>query len=250
MELITLSVIIPNYNSGKLLEESLESIFFSENVTFTFEVLIMDNCSSDLPEEIIKKFPFENLLFFPEADSGIYYAMNKGIEKAKGDWVYFLGAGDLLFLHNLSEENFQSNLDFIYGLAYDKSKSLMAGYEMSLFDLLRGGICHQSIFYRSHLFEKFGKYSLDFPILSDYHFNLNIFFQKEINRKFFPILIAEYKGGGISSRVKDKKFNSKKLTIVFNFLLQNFRLYSLRETLRYFLFYFRNKIIFEINKRK
>lgn len=241
-----LSIIIPNFNSGNLLEESLNSIF-KVPVSFSFEVLIMDNCSSDHPEMIVQKFPFENLYIFSEPDSGIYDAMNKGILKSQGEWLFFLGSGDKFFIDNFSNQVFKKELDLVYGVVFDKSKEIKVGYQMNLFDLLRSGICHQSILYRRNIFDFLGFFNLEFKVLADYHFNLRCFFSDKIRIGFLPILFSEYLGGGISSRIRDVDFNNKKLSMVFLLLLRNFSLNNLFFSFKYFNFYFLNKIKYELN---
>ena len=63
-----------------------------------YEVWIIDGASTDGTQEYLKTLD-QRFNFISEEDSGIYNAMNKGIEKSKGEWLYFLGADDK-FLSN------------------------------------------------------------------------------------------------------------------------------------------------------
>lgn len=238
-----LSIIIPNFNSGNLLEDSLNSIF-QVPVSFPFEVLIMDNCSSDYPEETIKKFPFDNLFFFSEPDLGIYDAMNKGIKRSNGVWIYFLGAGDKVSIQILEKEiiNNRTKQGIIYGDIVHTVLNKNVGGEFDLFRLLRINICQQGILYSTSVFEKFSEFSLKYPILSDYCFNLKLFFDKETSRVYANEIFCFYRGGGVSESKKDHVFNSDKNKIIFSFLLDNLNFESLIAVLKYYRRYLYNKI--------
>lgn len=87
-----ITIIIPTYNSGDFLERCLESI--KQQRRELFELIIIDNCSSDQTLEITTQFQTIVDLLISEADSGNYDAINKGISLSTGDWIYVLGADD------------------------------------------------------------------------------------------------------------------------------------------------------------
>jgi hypothetical protein len=208
----------------------------------------MDNCSSDNPERIIQKFSFDNLYFYSESDSGIYDAMNKGIKKSKGKWLFFLGAGDKLFISNLDSIAFDNNLKIIYGKIFNKKVGKFFGYNNNLYDLLRCNLCHQSILYNKELFEKLGFYKIVYPILADYELSIQAFFKFKSDIKYLDILIAEYDGSGISSWKKDLNFNSDKNKIIIKNLFDNFSINNLFNVFLYYRRYLVNKIIIELTK--
>jgi glycosyltransferase involved in cell wall biosynthesis len=89
-----ISVIPVVYNAVATLEETILSVI---NQDFdNFEFIIIDGRSTDGTIEIIKKYQDKITLWISEPDKGIYDAMNKGIQNAKGEYVYFLGAEDVL----------------------------------------------------------------------------------------------------------------------------------------------------------
>ena len=115
------SIIIPTYNSEDYLNQALKSIV---NQTFKdIEVLIMDGLSSDKTVEIAEKFKQDlpQIQIYSDKDNGIYDAMNKGIKKAKGEWIYFMGSDDT-FYENKTLQNFKDleklELDILYGNVY------------------------------------------------------------------------------------------------------------------------------------
>ena len=156
----------------------------------SYEVLIIDGNSNDKTKQYLKtlKAPF---YYKSENDNGIFDAMNKGILIAKGDWYYFLGAGDFFYNNTIlaSIFNYQQNskTDLISGCVeyygktkpfiYSKSKNVKTP-SWSFFMWVRNGLHHQGTFYKSVLFKNVN-YSLKYKILSDYHFNLCLYILKK-----------------------------------------------------------------------
>ncbi|MBP5724119.1 MAG: glycosyltransferase [Bacteroidales bacterium] len=93
-----LSIIIPTYNSSKIIGRALDSIV---NQTMQdFEVLVMDGASTDNTGEIVASYNDERIKFYSEPDKGIYDAMTKGITKAQGESLYFISIDDWLINNN------------------------------------------------------------------------------------------------------------------------------------------------------
>src|SRR5690606_10153742 len=105
-----ISIIIPTYNSAKTLRQALTSVV---GQTYKkIEVLIIDGCSNDDTLVIVQSYAAEDsrLKWVTEPDNGIYDAMNKGIQLAKGEWLYFLGSDDKLHDEYVLEKIFQNSL--------------------------------------------------------------------------------------------------------------------------------------------
>ena len=86
------SVIIPVYNKEKFVEKTLKSVL---NQTFTdFEIVIVNDGSTDGSETIILDFKDERIRYFPKANEGVSVARNFGIEKSSSDYICFLDADD------------------------------------------------------------------------------------------------------------------------------------------------------------
>jgi glycosyltransferase involved in cell wall biosynthesis len=91
---IKLSIISININNKNGLRKTIESVV---NQNFTnFEYIVIDGGSSDGSVEIIKEFEDKISYWISEPDKGIYNAMNKGIQVAKGEYLLFLNSGDWL----------------------------------------------------------------------------------------------------------------------------------------------------------
>lgn len=92
------SIITITYNAERFLEKTILSI-----VAQTYphiEYIIIDGKSKDGTLDIIKRYEQHISYWISEPDKGIYDAMNKGLEAAKGDYVWFMNAGDEIFAPN------------------------------------------------------------------------------------------------------------------------------------------------------
>ena len=92
-----ISVIVPNYNHGKFLEERLISIF--DQTYQDFEVIILDDCSTDNSRKVIEKYQ-NNLrvshVIINEVNSGSTFKQwQKGLNLAKGDWIWIAESDDI-----------------------------------------------------------------------------------------------------------------------------------------------------------
>jgi glycosyltransferase involved in cell wall biosynthesis len=87
------SVIIPSYNSMAFLPEVVESVLAQ---TFTnFELIIIDDGSSDRTSEWAGKIPDPRVKLICQANQGVSVARNTGIAYSQGDYIAFLDADDV-----------------------------------------------------------------------------------------------------------------------------------------------------------
>ena len=94
--MVKVSIIIPVYNTAKYLEDCLESA--SEQTLKDIEIIIVNDDSTDNSEDIIKKFCDKDNRFnyFKQTHKGVSSARNKGIELAKGEYIFFLDSDDIV----------------------------------------------------------------------------------------------------------------------------------------------------------
>ena len=103
--------------NNDFLEKTIESVI---NQTYIdFELIIIDGGSTNEKciDTLSKYSSFKNIIIVSEKDKGIYDGMNKGIAKAKGDYIIFVNAGDELISNNILDIAIQQidNYDVIYG---------------------------------------------------------------------------------------------------------------------------------------
>jgi glycosyltransferase involved in cell wall biosynthesis len=95
------SVIIPLFNKEKFIEATLKSVL---NQTFIdFEILIINDGSTDNSAPIIKGFDDPRIRYFYKENAGVSSARNDGIEKAQSNYISFIDADDYWYPHFLEE---------------------------------------------------------------------------------------------------------------------------------------------------
>ena len=109
------SIIIPNYNKEEFLSICIQSVL---NQTYkNFEIIIIDNFSSDRSLDVIKKFIDPRINLFQFQNNGIIAASrNFGIKKSNGKYLAFLDSDDYWMKDKLSKsvKVLEKGADFIY----------------------------------------------------------------------------------------------------------------------------------------
>lgn len=93
------SIITITYNAARFLENTILSILSQSYPKI--EYIIIDGGSTDGTIDIIKQYASGISYWISESDKGIYDAMNKGLQKATGDYVWFINAGDSLYTSDI-----------------------------------------------------------------------------------------------------------------------------------------------------
>lgn len=114
-----LSIITITYQAEAYLERTLKSVI-EQGCADEIEYVVVDGASKDRTLDIIEANKPHIHQFISEKDQGIYDAMNKGMQLAKGDYLLFLNAGDTFAsattLKNILQE-LDQNPDVLYGEA-------------------------------------------------------------------------------------------------------------------------------------
>jgi glycosyltransferase involved in cell wall biosynthesis len=222
-----LSVITINYNNAEGLNRTIQSI--DTQTWKEFEYIVIDGASNDGSIDVIKRFESIIDLWISEPDTGVFNAMNKGIKKAKGDYLLFLNSGDFLVdkdvLKNVFSEEY--NEDILCGrcLVSDKGKSVFTTNPPDNFQLshfYKATIAHQATFIKRSLFDRFGLYREDLKLMSDWEFWIRTIILGNVTTKKIDIIVSDFNLDGISSDKKNNKLNSIETSKVFSDLnLQN-----------------------------
>lgn len=91
------SIITPNYNGGKFLEQTLRSVISQADDGVELEYIIVDGGSTDNSHEIIEKYSQQLARIIIESDSGPANAINKGLAAANGEVLAWLNADDFYY---------------------------------------------------------------------------------------------------------------------------------------------------------
>lgn len=200
-----LSIIIPSYNAATTISRALDSIV-NQTYYSHVECLVMDGNSKDNTSAIVESYKRDNIFFYCEPDKGIYDAMNKGILKAKGEFVYFMGSDDKLYDDRVLERVFShdyKNYDVLYGSVFNEE--LKTTYDGKFDDekICLQPICHQSTFYRRTLFDKFGYYNTSMKVSADAYLDKILFTSPDVKWLYMDIVVASYSGTGLSANTMD-----------------------------------------------
>ena len=198
-----LSIITINRNNAAGLRKTIESVV---SQTFTdFEYIIIDGASTDGSVEIIKEFAEKITYWVSEPDKGIYNAMNKGILKAKGEYLLFLNSGDFLYNKFVISKfvNYRYKDDIIFGdlIIYDEYlKSKIKKYHrLMVYDIITNSLPHQASFIKKDLFERTGMYNENFKIVSDWKFFVDAIIINNCTIKHIQEFISYFNANGIGS---------------------------------------------------
>lgn len=204
-----ISIIIATYNAASTLARCLDSII--PQLTDECELIVIDGNSSDSTNAIIKSYN-EISYSISEPDKGIYDAWNKGITVAKGKWVMFIGADDILLPDALQtyleviENTDVEDIDYICAQNeyVDKNGKLLkllgtnANWKGMRKMMLAAHVA--SLHNRNRLFESIGSYNLNYKICADYELLLRK--GSQLKLFFIPKRIARMEVGGMSFSTK------------------------------------------------
>lgn len=208
-----ISLITVTFNSEKTISYTLESVLNQDFLSI--EYIIVDGASKDNTVSIIKQYEsqFEGKLkWISEPDSGLYDAMNKGINMATGDVIGILNSDDFFtsndILQQISEAFKKNNhLDAVYGDIHfvrpDNLHKCVRYYSSKIFkrSLMRLGFmpAHPSFYMRKACFEKYGVYKTDYKIAADFEYLLRVIFKHKIRTQYLPIDMVTMRTGGAST---------------------------------------------------
>jgi glycosyltransferase involved in cell wall biosynthesis len=193
-----ITVITVNRNNAEALEKTVQSVIAQTYPHVQY--IVIDGASTDGSIGVIKKYESNITDWLSEKDTGIYNAMNKGAERADGEWICFLNCGDA-FVDNRTVQQIVDNIqpsemDIIYGniLVEQPDGTLKERVAREPCNIHRMHFCHQSAFVKTSLFNIFSfderyKMSADFKFFKECYYD---------NRKFvhvnFPVVIYDTSG--------------------------------------------------------
>jgi glycosyltransferase involved in cell wall biosynthesis len=218
------SIIIPTFNCLSKLESTMASIF--EQNFGNFECLLLDGGSTDGTREYSAGLAERDIrvLSSSEADKGIYDAMNKGIRRGRGKFLYFIGAGDCLkgqaldaVARHLSGQPQRLPI-LLYGDVFWVSESRVYGGVSGRFRLAQFNICHQGIFYDRRIFAMLGEYTTSYSLFADWVLNMKCFSNPGIAKLRIDSIIADYAGNGASQGNPDPVFHRDRIYLILRYL--------------------------------
>lgn len=199
-----ISIITINYNDAAGLEKTLESII--PHKVSDIELLVIDGGSTDMSIDVIHEHKDYIDYWISEHDRGIYHAMNKGIEQAKGEYVMFINSGDDL-MSNVNFDQILSSIDgtdIIYHnleIVEGENRSIKTYPDKLDFKyFVEDSLPHTSTLIKKELFEKYGLYSEDFRIIADWAFFMDCILLHNCSYRHIDSCFASFYLGGLSSQ--------------------------------------------------
>lgn len=205
------SIITATYNSASTIKDTLESVNVQTHPDI--EHIIVDGASKDDTLDIVKKYGKRVAMVISEPDKGIYDAMNKGILAATGDLIGILNSDDFFaspdvirriveeFEKDSSLEGVYTNLYYVKHNAPNmivrhwiskpfKEKSFFRGWHPP----------HPTLYLRCEVYEKYGKFNLDFRLAADFELMLRFFEKYKIKTKYINYTSIRMRLGGATSK--------------------------------------------------
>ena len=169
-----ISVITVVFNGEKHFEQTTQSVIGQSYSNI--EYVVIDGGSTDGTIEILKRYNDKIDYWISERDTGIYDAMNKGLDAAKGEWIYFLGSDDVLNDSTTISDVvafLALDVSLVFGnIMYNNGKLVKS--RLNIFTLLHNTVHHQSAFYNANLFRNW-RYDSRLRLIADYETNLRIY---------------------------------------------------------------------------
>lgn len=203
-----ITIITATYNSAATVRDTLASV---QSQSYPdIEHLIIDGASSDATLSIVREFDHVAACH-SQKDRGIYDAMNRGISYATGDIVGILNSDDV-YVNNTTIASViqvfaETGADAVYGdLNYvqaDDLNKVVRRWRAGAFDRqsFKWGWMppHPSFFVKRELYEKFGKFNLEFRSAADYELMLRMAHKHQISCAYLPQVLVKMRTGGVSN---------------------------------------------------
>lgn len=182
----SLSVITACFNSEKTIEGCIRSRI--RCVGSSVDHVIQDGQSEDETLKVIESIADTAIEVESAKDRGIYDALNKAIERAKGEWIVFLHSDDRFVYSNLMSDLDAAEASGVTAVAYGVRFRRPAGEVFRVWNVepydqeeFRYGFMlpHTGLVVRKRLFEQYGAFRLDMGSAADYEWILRVIYKHE-----------------------------------------------------------------------
>lgn len=170
-----------------------------------FEFIIIDGASSDSSLDVINEYSNCIDYWISEPDMGIYNAMNKGIDIARGEYCIFINSGDCLYNNEtLSAVSIElDGTNIITGTTmFENGEQWFPPNSLSIPYFYTSSLSHPASFIKMSLLKKY-HYDESLKIVSDWKFFLQILLIEGVSYKPLNIIISIFDISGISMNNPD-----------------------------------------------
>lgn len=192
-----ISIIIPTFNRGQEIKRAIKSVLAQSHQTW--ELVIIDDGSSDDTESVVRQFLCEKVKYFYQANDGVSSARNYGASLARGDYLIFLDSDDELrvnLIENLYSARFQK-CDLIF---WNLLKEGSEGSEIwkpkplgPLYNNMEGIFLAGSVCFKKEVFEKVGGYDEKISFGENYELAMRITRLNSLTTKYInEVLVVQH----------------------------------------------------------
>ena len=164
-----ISILTVTYNAERLIEKTIQSVLMQDFKDL--EYLVIDGGSTDKTLVLLNKY---NINYVSEPDEGVSDAFNKGISKAKGEYILFLNAGDYFSDKGVLRSVFSIDLgaDVVYGkvlVSFDRNGHHIESIHGSIkLPLNKLPTVHQGMIFTRNTFDQLGAFDKRYKYAMDY----------------------------------------------------------------------------------
>lgn len=198
------TIITAVYNRVDKIEQCISSVV--SQTYDNFEYIIIDGGSTDGTVDVIKKYDEQIAYWYSGPDSGIYDAWNKGLSRATGEYINFIGSDDAMLGTRVLEnvvEKIKPEDDFICGNVMVVKEKIGREFIWTV-DFIKnkenykgGCLPIQGAFIRKSLLDKY-KFDITYRIAGDYKFFLQCYYNPSVKFAFIDEFIQYFSDDGIS----------------------------------------------------
>ncbi|MGE0085823.1 MAG: glycosyltransferase family 2 protein [Desulfococcaceae bacterium] len=205
-----ISLITVCRNSAHTIEDCIKSV---EKQNYPdLEYIIIDGGSTDGTVDRIKKYQHMINYWISEKDSGIFHAMNKGLQKAEGDIVGFINADDFFAsdnilskisaaLENTDYDGVYSDLIYVDQQNTDRSVRYWKSGEFSKKKMRFGWFPpHPTLYFRKSVYDRLGFFDDRMKVSADYDLMVRFLYCGNLHLKYIPCVSVKMRMGGVSNR--------------------------------------------------
>lgn len=205
-----ISIVVPVLNMECTVDRALESIL--EQEYRNWEIILVDGQSTDGTLTRIGPYASRIATVLSEPDSGIYDAINKGLNLASGEIIGILNGDDYYGHHRVFDRYAERFADPDTGIVFGDIEFFSSGnpgrtvrtYSSRRFsrEKLRFGWMppHPSVFVRRSVYESVGNYSTEFRIAGDFEFLVRALWVHSVRYERIDEVLVRMQFGGMSTK--------------------------------------------------
>jgi len=177
-----ISILINSFNHGEFIEEAIKSVLIQNYVRSGYEIVIVDACSADNTDNVLKKYGSHVKVVYQTEIPGLAAGCNLGIRACSGEYVVRLDADDLFCQNILLVESLfldeNPEIDFVYPDYFARKEGMDRRIRLPKYDpeeiRKRGDFLGGGTMYRRDLFEKCGYYDENMRSIENYELILRL----------------------------------------------------------------------------